>query len=270
MGSGWRRYAPCYNRDRNMENEMARVTEHIENPHRTVLNLRLRLFASYREKAGASELDIELPDGATVGALAKEVGRRFPDLTPAPERLVVAVNYEYRDHDHNLVDGDEVALIPPVSGGQGVMPEAGMVAVTEDRLDPDAITDAVRRDTNGAVVTFAGTTRSVTGDREVLYLEYEAYLPMARKKLEEVAAELRERWDVDIALAHRLGRLEIGETSLVVAVASRHRRDAFDACQHGIDRIKTTVPIWKKEFFVGGEVWVESPEDHALKSATDA
>ena len=179
------------------------------------------------------------------------------------ERLVVAVNYEYRDYDHQLVDGDEVALIPPVSGGTIVTPRASSITVTEKPLNPDAVSDVVRQNTNGAVITFCGTTRSVTLDREVRYLEYEAYRPMAVKKLTEVADEMRNKWDVDVAIAHRLGRIEIGEVSLIVAVGSKHRSDAFAACQYSVDRIKTTVPIWKKEFFIGGEVWVESPEDQA-------
>ena len=135
-------------------------------------------------------------------------------------------------------------------------------------LDPEAITARGKKDTNGAVVTFLGTTRSITGDRRVLHLEYEAYLPMAEKKLAEVADEMCAKFDVeDVAISHRLGRLEIEEISLVVAVASPHRSDAFAACQYAVDRIKQTVPIWKKEFFEGGEVWIESPEDLAARSA---
>ena len=133
-----------------------------------------------------------------------------------------------------------------------------MIEITHESLDPEAITDTVRADTNGAVVTFLGTTRSATGDRRVLHLDYEAYEPMAKKKLAEVVEEIRRRWSVeDVALAHRLGRLQIGEISLVVAVGSPHRKEAFLACQYAVDRIKQTVPIWKKEFFEGGEVWVE-------------
>ena len=146
-----------------------------------------------------------------------------------------------------------------------------MIEITHDPLDPEAITAKVRDAANGAVVTFLGTTRGRTAKRNVLHLEYEAYTPMAEKKLVEVAEEIRSKFSVeDVFIAHRLGRLEIEEISLVVAVASPHRKDAFAACQYAIDRIKETVPIWKKEFFEGGEVWVESPEDHALKSATDS
>ena len=143
-----------------------------------------------------------------------------------------------------------------------------MIKVTYDPLDAEAITSEVRSGGSGAVVTFLGTTRDTTEDRKVVHLEYEGYVPMAEKKLGQVAEELRERWSlVGVAIAHRLGRLDIGETSLVVAVASAHRREAFAACLHAVDRIKETVPIWKKEFFEGGEVWVESPEDSAMREA---
>ena len=142
----------------------------------------------------------------------------------------------------------------------------GMITITNDALCPEAITDSVKRDGNGAVVTFLGSTRDSTAEREVLYLEYEAYRPMADNQLARVAAEIRERWGVpDVAIAHRLGRLEIGDISLVVAIASPHRKEAFEACAYAIDRIKQIVPIWKKEFFVGGEVWVGSQEDECAK-----
>ena len=136
-----------------------------------------------------------------------------------------------------------------------------MIEITHDALDPESIAAKVKKDANGAVVTFLGTTRSSTGDRKVLHLEYEAYRPMADAKLVEIVEEMLDRWSVDVAISHRLGRLEIGDISLVVAVASPHRKDAFAACQYSVDRIKQLVPIWKKEFFEGGEVWVGSQED---------
>ena len=146
-----------------------------------------------------------------------------------------------------------------------------MIQITHDALEPDKITAQVRRDTNGAVLTFLGTTRSVTRGRRVLHLEYEAYRPMADNKLAEIADEMRQRWDVqDIAISHRLGRLEIGDISLVVAVASPHRERAFAACQHAVDRIKQIVPIWKKEYFEGGEVWVGSQEDDHLRKLEES
>jgi molybdopterin synthase catalytic subunit len=137
-----------------------------------------------------------------------------------------------------------------------------MIEIINEALDPEAITAGVRKDTNGAVVTFLGTTRRLTDGRDVLYLEYEAYRPMADNQLAGIVGEMRERWSIDdVAIHHRLGRLEIGEISLVVAVASPHRREAFEACQYSVDRIKQVVPIWKKEFFADGEVWVGSQED---------
>ena len=136
-----------------------------------------------------------------------------------------------------------------------------MIEITHETLDPEAITAHVRRDANGAVVTFLGTTRSATDSRSVLHLEYEAYETMAEKKISEIVEEIRQRWSIeDVAVAHRLGRLDIGEISLVVVVASPHRREAFMACQFAVDRIKQVVPIWKKEFFEGGDVWVEGPD----------
>ena len=184
----------------------------------------------------------------------------------------MAVNDEYQDHLFVLSDGDEVALIPPVSGGAAGMSQTdavghtAMILITDEPLDPEATTALVCKRSNGAVVTFLGVTRDTTADRRVLHLEYEAYRPMADKKLAEIAREVSEEWPVEgVAIAHRVGRLEIGDVSLVVAVASPHRKDAFAASQHVVDRIKQTVPIWKKEFFEGGEVWVESPEDVALR-----
>ncbi len=145
-----------------------------------------------------------------------------------------------------------------------------MIEVTHEALDPAAVTARVARDSNGAVVTFLGTTRNFTGERQVLHLEYEAYRPMADAKLGEIADEVRRRWPVDVAISHRLGRLEIGDISLVVAIGSPHRKDAFEACQYSVDRIKQIVPIWKKEFFAGGEVWVGSQEDPPAQETAEA
>lgn len=134
-----------------------------------------------------------------------------------------------------------------------------MIEITYDLLDPHEMTTKIRSEFDGAVVTFIGTTRRTTNDREVLRLEYEAYRPMADNKLLEIDQEIRQRWSVnELVIAHRLGRLEILDVSLVVVVASPHRKEAFAACQHSVDRIKQIVPIWKKEFFKDGEIWVGS------------
>ena len=144
-----------------------------------------------------------------------------------------------------------------------------MITITEEALSAEVITNSVRRDSNGAVVTFLGSTRDSTAERNVLYLEYEAYRPMADNQIARIVDEINERWDIsDVSIAHRLGRLEIGDVSLVVAIASPHRKEAFEASAYAIDRIKQIVPIWKKEFFEGGEVWVGSQEDECAKQSS--
>ena len=143
-----------------------------------------------------------------------------------------------------------------------------MINITSEPLNPQEVTDLVRRDGNGAVVTFMGTTRDFSEGRDVLYLEYEAYQPMAENMLQQIAEEIKERWAIeDMAIAHRVGKLEIGEISLVVALASPHRKEAFEASLYALDRIKAIVPIWKKEVFQGGEVWVGSHEEGATSPA---
>ncbi len=142
-----------------------------------------------------------------------------------------------------------------------------MILITYDSLVPGPVIERAMSPSDGAVVTFLGVTRDASAGRKVLYLEYEAYIPMAEKKLNEIEQEMRLRWPVNkVSIIHRLGHLAIGETSLIIAVASPHRQEAFAACQYAVDRIKQVVPIWKKEYFEGGEVWVESPEDHATRS----
>jgi len=135
-----------------------------------------------------------------------------------------------------------------------------MFEITTDPIDPDALYRQVLRDYNGAVVTFAGVVRDHTGDKRTEYLVYEAYTEMAQKKMAEIGAEVKERWDIEnIAILHRVGRLEIGETSVLIAVGSPHRRQAFEACRYAIDRLKERVPIWKKEVGEDGESWIEGP-----------
>ena len=144
-----------------------------------------------------------------------------------------------------------------------------MIEITHDPLDPQPATASVRRDSNGAVVTFLGTTRRTSMDKTVLYLEYEGYVPMALKKLREIADEVAQKWPIqDVSILHRIGRLEIEDISLVVAIASPHRKEAFQACGFVVDRIKETVPIWKKEVFEDGQVWVGC-QSHAVTAAPD-
>jgi molybdopterin synthase catalytic subunit len=221
----------------------------------TTIAVTIRLFAAYREAVGKAELPLTMPSGSTVGALAREMVKRYPKLPRDPQKLVVAVNQEYREHSDVLNNGDEVALIPPVSGGES------HILITDQPLDPQAVTQQVKAPEHGAVVTFTGTTRDHNDGRRVLRLEYEAYRPMANRKLAEVAQEMKARWPIgEVAIAHRIGRVDIGETSLVVAVGAGHRREAFAAALYAVDRIKQVVPIWKKEFFEGGAVWIGSQD----------
>lgn len=143
-----------------------------------------------------------------------------------------------------------------------------MILITDKLIDTESVTNSVRSDSNGAVITFLGTTRDTTAGRTVRYLEYEAYRPMADQTLKQIVNEINERWSIrDVAIAHRVGRLEISDISLVVAVSAPHRRDAFLACQYSVDRIKQIVPIWKKEMFEDGEIWVGSDGEHYLSKS---
>ena len=183
------------------------------------MKIKVNFFALYRERAGRKQTTLDLSPGANVSQLVDEVRRLFPDLAPPAVNIVVAVNTEYAEPDMVLHDGDDIALIPPVSGGED------MIEITHQSLEPESVTARVRKDTNGAVVTFLGTTRLFAEGKKVLYLEYEAYEEMALKEMEKIRGEICSEWGIeDMAIAHRIGRVDIGEISLVVAVASPHRK----------------------------------------------
>ena len=201
----------------------------------------VRLFAGLRERAGASHVDVELPEPATVADLLTAM-----DL--APRSCVAAINREYAGPESPIAPGDEVALVPPVSGGDDTVRR---IRVTGEPLDVAALSAAVRDARAGAVVLFEGVTR------EVPELEYEAYAEMAGPRLAAIAAEEAERHGLcAVAVHHRLGRVEIGEASVVIAVSDPHRSAALDACREAIETLKTSIPLWKKETYVGGEEWI--------------
>jgi molybdopterin synthase catalytic subunit/molybdopterin converting factor small subunit len=204
--------------------------------------VRVRLFAGLRERAGWSEREV---DGVErVGDVWGKLG-----LGDEPPGLLYAVNKEYAAAERELADGDEVALIPPVSGGAFRL-ESGPLSL-------DVVVDEVRSDAAGAIATFVGTTRAHSRGHTVMHLDYEAYEEMAEQVMAEIAAELKERYDlVDVAIHHRTGRVEIGEASVVIAVSAPHRHDALAACKDAIDTLKERVPLWKKEVYEGGEEWI--------------
>jgi len=227
----------------------------------------IRLFATLRERAHTAQLERELPDGATVAEIWGALKREFPALAGHRDSVGFAVNQEYVDGDFRPRPGDEVAFIPPVSGGEaadGVLaPWVGPITLGRERIDIAALERSVADPAAGAIVTFRGTTRRDNAGRNVLRLEYEAYEPMALSEMRKLAREAGERWKiVRIAIAHRIGVVEIGETSVAIAVAAAHRAEAFEACRFAIDRLKEVVPIWKKEYFEGGEVWIGCQTSH--------
>ncbi|MSO95478.1 MAG: hypothetical protein EXQ81_06760 [Thermoleophilia bacterium] len=208
------------------------------------MKVAVRLFAGLRELAGTRALEIELPDGATAADVWPAL-----DLGDEPAGLLLAVNKSYASAATALTDGDEVALIPPVSGG--------CFRLSEHPLSLDEAVREVASDDAGAIATFTGTTRSRSRGREVVRLEYEAYEGMAEAEMERIAAGLKERHSlIDVAIHHRVGIVGVGETSVVIAVSSAHRADALAACAEAIDTLKESVPLWKKEIYVGGEEWI--------------
>ncbi len=227
--------------------------------------LTLKLFATLRERARTAEMNREFPDGATTAQIWDAMLREFPALSGHHDSVGFAVNQEYVDGDYCPREGDEVAFIPPVSGGSG-SPWVGSITITRERIDPGALEREVADPAAGAVVTFVGATRRENAGRRVIRLEYEAYEPMALAQMRKLAREAGERWKIiRIAIRHRTGVVEIGETSVAIAVSAVHRAEAFEACRFAIDRLKESVPIWKKEYFEGGEVWIGCQTSHPPK-----
>jgi MoaE-MoaD fusion protein len=225
-------------------------------------HLTIKLFATLRERARTAELKHEFPDGMTVGEIWGRLLDEFPALGGHHDGVAYAVNQEYVDEHFRPRDRDEVAFIPPVSGGIDA-PWVGPVSIGRAPIDVAALERAVADPAAGAIVTFAGTTRIDNAGRRVLRLEYEAYEPMALSEMRKLAREAGERWKiVRIAIQHRVGLVAIGETSVAIAVSAAHRAEAFEACRFAIDRLKEIVPIWKKEYFEGGEVWIGCQTSH--------
>lgn len=217
-------------------------------------------FGMLRDLPGQIPDSIDLPSGATVADLLAHCRKCRSESADLWSSVAVAVNREYAPATHALSDGDEVALLPPVSGGSGdhASPATSHVALTTDPISAASIAEPLKHGEDGAVVVFDGIVRNHTRGRRTLYLFYEAYPEMALARMKQLASEALQSYPIrDVAIVHRLGRLEVGETSVIIAVASAHRAAAFDACRWLIDTLKQTVPIWKKEFFEDGAVWAQ-------------
>ena len=225
------------------------------------MQVRVLFFGRLKEIVGISEERAELSEGARVEDLFARYGRRFPELAEFRASVAASVNQEFAEWRAPLASGDEVAFLPPVSGGappSGAAILEDLCALVRAPIETPEIVAQMKAPPDGAVVVFEGIVRNHSGNRATLYLEYEAYEPMAIVKMREIGAQMREKFSIRrYAMVHRLGRLEIGETSVLIAVCSAHRAAAFDACRFGIDTLKRTVPIWKKEYFRDGSAWAE-------------
>jgi molybdopterin converting factor subunit 1 len=222
------------------------------------MRVRVLFFGQLKEIVGLAQEDVELSEGARVEDLYERYGRRFPKLAEFRPAVAASLNQEYAEWRAPLAAGDEVAFLPPVSGGQQAAVAEDIFLLVRDAIQPRELVESIKAPEDGAVVVFDGFVRNNFKGRQTLYLEYEAYEPMAYAKMRAIGVEIREKFSVHrIAIVHRLGRLEIGETSVLIAVSAAHRAAAFDACRYAIDTLKRTVPIWKKEFFAGGAVWAE-------------
>ena len=229
------------------------------------MKVRILLFARLRDLLGTDCVELDSPDIESVGDAYRILRARHPELEAFSRSLLVAVNQEFADWNTPVVEGDELALFPPVSGGQ-TTPDADypvdgagdIYQIVRERIRTRGLESQLTRNQDGAAVTFYGIVRDNTRGRKTTHLYYEAYEPMALRKMREIGESVRQRWQIGrVGMVHRLGRLEIGEVSVAIVVTSPHRGIAFDSCRYAIDRLKQTVPIWKKEFFEDGEVWVE-------------
>ena len=219
--------------------------------------IRVLFFGALKDLAGRPSDSLDLPENSTLADVLEHYEAQLPRLREFAASIAMSVNQQYAGPDARLRSGDEVALLPPVSGGSepAECPQSH-VQIVRERINTEALLAQIKRPEDGAAVVFEGVVRNHTRDKRTLYLDYEAYEEMALKQMKELAAHALRQFPVrDVAIVHRLGRLEIGETSVLIIVASPHRAAAFDACCWLIDTLKRTVPIWKKEHFEDGAVW---------------
>ncbi len=234
------------------------------------MQIRVLFFGMLKEIVGQTEEEIHLEAGSDIARLFDLYVSRFPRLARHSSSILFSRNREFADRHEGLQEGDEVAFLPPVTGGCPAAADRASPAgaadtverLTRAAIDTRALVRELLQGEDGAAVIFEGVVRNHSGGRATRFLEYEAYEPMALAKMREITAKARQRFRIGrIGIVHRLGRLEIGEASVVIVVTAGHRRPAFEACQYAIDRLKRIVPIWKKEFFADGAVWVEGEPD---------
>jgi MoaE-MoaD fusion protein len=233
----------------------------------TRINVGVRAFAALREALGFAETTVSVAPGTDIAGLMARLNELYPRAELTAQRYGVALNRSYAPFTTILSDGDEVALIPPVSGGAANADAAKLFEISDLPLSLDDVMRRVVAPERGGVTLFAGTVRGVTrraGEDEIAtdYLEYEAYPEMAEEALARIATEVQARWPSvsAVSIVHRVGRLAVGDLAVVIAVAASHRQDTFDACHYAIDRVKQIAPIWKKEVGPDGSFWVEGPE----------
>lgn len=250
------------------------------------MRVHILFFGIMKDAAGKSRDTLDLPEGVSVRDVLKHYRDRIPVIEGLMPSLAFAVNQQYANADAKLKADDEVALLPPVSGGMETAGQAprssefvssknvGHSSIVRERIDTEEVLGRIRRGEDGAAVVFEGVVRNQTRRRRTLYLEYEAYEAMALRQLDGLAEKALQQFAIrDVRIVHRLGRIEIGETSVLIVVASAHRAAAFDACRWLIDTLKRTVPIWKKEYFEDGAVWADGepfPEEILRGSSAGA
>jgi len=230
------------------------------------MQLKVLLFAHLRELVGQDYVQVPLREPMTLLDVWNHLRGQYPLIDGYGKSVIFSLNQEFAELETPVRDGDEIAIFPPVSGGQhealsDPYPETekqDVIAIVHERIRLEDLVKQLSRSEDGAVVTFEGIVRDNTQGRNTKHLEYEAYEPMAMKKMLSISETIHEKWPVShVGIVHRLGRLEIGEASVIIVVTSPHRQAGFEACRYAIDTLKKTVPIWKKEFFEDGEIWVE-------------
>lgn len=236
------------------------------------MQIRVLFFGILKDLLGRSSDALELPEGARLQAVLSHYASQAPRLESLLPSLALSVNQEYSGPEKVLRSGDEVGLLPPVSGGSAAASVLPSVRIVREPISTQAELDRTKLSQDGAAVVFEGVVRNNTRGRRTLYLDYESYEAMALKQMEALCGDAKARFAVRaVTLVHRLGRLEIGETSVLIVVASAHRGPAFEACRWIIDTLKKTVPIWKKEYFEDGAVWADGepfPEEIARPAGT--